>query len=393
MRRTHICAVLAGYLLFPFTGAAAAQDAGLTIRRDLVYATRGDTKLRLDAYIPPSEGPLPAFIWVHGGKWQAGDKADPSDARFAESMARTGMAAFSINYRLARKEAPDAFPEAIEDVQAAVVWVREHADEFNVDPALIAIAGNSAGGHLAALVATLGEGPLSQGSRVAAAASFSGPLDMEGLLHIGNDNVRGAVAGFLGCSTGPNCEARARAASPIAHLDRSDSPLFLTNSSDEEIPIEDTQQLYAGLQDAGVSSQLVEVPGDQHGIGYYSYQKGLGPEGQTLPQMFVAFLARELHIGDALAVPGEATSSGQPGTSKASDEKVKGGVQETAAPRRGQATSGVPVAITVIALFVAVAALTLTLILLRRERARHLPTARADQGDDPKPRTPSDLGV
>jgi acetyl esterase len=118
---------------------------------DIVFARVREVELGLDVYLPEASTPVPAVILIHGGYWQSGDKQ--SHARLANRMMLWGCAAFAINYRLA----PDfPFPAAVEDVQCAVAWVREHAAEYSVDPDRIALLSTSAGGHLAALAGVAG---------------------------------------------------------------------------------------------------------------------------------------------------------------------------------------------------------------------------------------------
>src|SRR5213075_2196302 len=85
--------------------------------------------LKLDAYVPEGAGPFPAVILVHGGGWTAGDKSGgPKKALIApmqEPLERAGFAWFSVNYRLAPKH---RYPACIEDVEAAIRWVKSHAD-------------------------------------------------------------------------------------------------------------------------------------------------------------------------------------------------------------------------------------------------------------------------
>src|SRR5262249_52748810 len=89
-----------------------------------------------------------------------------------EPLTKAGFAWFTINYRLAPKF---QYPAALEDVQSGVKWVREHAKEYKVDTKRIALMGESAGGHLVALVGAKNE----KDSRVAAVVDFYGPHDLE----------------------------------------------------------------------------------------------------------------------------------------------------------------------------------------------------------------------
>ena len=94
-------------------------------------------------------------------------------------LAQRGMVVFAIDYRLARPGSP-SWPAVVDDLREAVRWVRRHSGEFGVDPGRIAVMGQSSGGHLASLLATLPDepGPDGVSSRVQAVVSFYGPSDL-----------------------------------------------------------------------------------------------------------------------------------------------------------------------------------------------------------------------
>jgi acetyl esterase/lipase len=100
-------------------------------------------------YTPSAEDDLPVVVYYHGGGWVLGnlDTHDPLCRRLARE---TNCVVVAVDYRLA----PDAkFPAAFDDCFAATAYVSQHADEFNVDPTRLVVAGDSAGGNLAAAVA------------------------------------------------------------------------------------------------------------------------------------------------------------------------------------------------------------------------------------------------
>ena len=98
---------------------------------------------------------------IHGGGWLEGDKSSFSTAAVRTpgnifDFAEHGLAAATMNYRLSGEA---TYPVALEDCQTAIAWLRAHADEFGLDPKRIGVYGNSAGGHLALLLAMApGEG-------------------------------------------------------------------------------------------------------------------------------------------------------------------------------------------------------------------------------------------
>ena len=119
--------------------------------RNVAY---GDNRRRnlLDVYRPVGSGAathLPVVVYVHGGAWVIGNKEQQGKPLMLH-LARNGYIGVSINYRLASRH---RWPAQIIDVKRAVAWVREHIAEYGGDPSFLAIAGSSAGGHLAALTA------------------------------------------------------------------------------------------------------------------------------------------------------------------------------------------------------------------------------------------------
>jgi acetyl esterase len=252
-------------LVAPAAGAQPAVD----IRRDapapgpvkdIEYGTANGKRLLLDAYVPPAgEARRPAVVMIHGGGWRVGDKASWQPE--AERLAARGWVAFSINYRL---DEPAVFPAEIDDVQAAVRWVRAHAEEYQIDTARIAALGESAGGHLAAMLATLGRGPLDRDARIRVGAAWSPPVDLTALA-----GSRGPswIVPLLGCNR-ETCGDRLAQSSPVTHVDGSDAPLYLVNSTEELVPLSQSQAMAERLKAAGVDHRLDVYPGDRHALDF-----------------------------------------------------------------------------------------------------------------------------
>ena len=210
----------------------------------------------------PDTPPRAAIIVVHGGSWSRGDKADIAWRAVCQWLASAGYVTFSVNYRLAPKY---VFPDAIEDVRAAVEWLRqpEQITRFDIDPARIGAFGGSAGGNLVALLGTEGSGGLIQGSRVAAVADLSGPIDLTGLA--ATDDFIPVQLEYLGCKDELDCPA-AIEASPFYAIDSTDPPFFVAHSTAERIPLAQSEIFVAGLRAAGVSVEFVTVQGTLHSI-------------------------------------------------------------------------------------------------------------------------------
>lgn len=214
---------------------------------------------------------LPAVVSIHGGSWQRGDKANTDWRNVCRWLASEGFVAVSVNYRLV----PDAvFPSAIDDVALAVEWLREpeQFERFGIDPARIGAFGGSAGGSLAALLGTSGEGANDEGSRVAAVVELSGPVGL-GADELAADGasvwLRSIIAAYLGCEPGVDDVTCPQAvdASPATHADESDPPVFIGHAEDEIVPLGQSQRLADELAGAGVPVEFAVVPGGEHSIG------------------------------------------------------------------------------------------------------------------------------
>ena len=129
--------------------AAPFRGRGVERIPNLPYRTVAGRVLKLDVYRGPGDTTnRPALLYIHGGGWTVGDKREQG-LPLLHHLARNGWVCFSANYRLS----PGAtFPDHLIDVKAALVWIREHGAAYGADTSFVAVAGGSAGGHLAALV-------------------------------------------------------------------------------------------------------------------------------------------------------------------------------------------------------------------------------------------------
>jgi acetyl esterase/lipase len=254
-------AALAGALaLVALVPPGAAASQAVEVRRDVEYGTANGKRLFLDAYVPAAgEDRRPAVVMIHGGGWRAGDKA--SWAEEARRLAGRGWVAFSVNYRL---DEPSVFPAEIDDAQAAVRWVRANAEEYRVDRARIAALGESAGGHLTAMLATLGSGALDEGARIRVGAAWSPPVDLTALAGSRGERWAGPL---LGCTLA-TCPDRLAQASPVNHVDGTDAPLYLVNSTDELVPLSQAQAMADRLKANGVDHRLDVFPGTRHALDF-----------------------------------------------------------------------------------------------------------------------------
>ncbi|HTM49606.1 MAG TPA: alpha/beta hydrolase [Bryobacteraceae bacterium] len=215
--------------------------------------------MRLDAFLPPGAGPFPGAVLVHGGGWVSGDRRWNVEPLLTPLL-EAGLACFSISYRLAEGIAD--FGAAVQDVEQAVRYTREHAAEFAVDPGRLALVGESAGGHLAAMAA-LGEAC----SGVKAVVSFYAPADLEQLAQASKfipEHLRRAVRGSPFESM---VLERLRQFSPARQV-RGGLPPFLLihGTADALVPFDQSRDLCRALRKAGGECDLIAVKGGVHGL-------------------------------------------------------------------------------------------------------------------------------
>ncbi|MEI6727385.1 MAG: alpha/beta hydrolase [Actinomycetes bacterium] len=245
------------------SGAAAGASPGAgTVRRDIAYAHASHSE-KLDLYLPAKgSAPYPVIVAIHGGGFMSGDKDDGQVAPMLLGLAR-GYAVASVDYRLSGEA---KFPAQIEDVKAAIRWLRANAGRYKLDPARIVAWGDSAGGNLAALagtsagVAALSDpalGNAGQSNAVQAVVDWFGPISM---LKVDSD-FRASHAGPTGHEAPTSFEseyfgaplrtvpAKVRAADPITYIGAGDPPFLIEHGdADSTVPVQQSQRLAAALR-------------------------------------------------------------------------------------------------------------------------------------------------
>jgi acetyl esterase/lipase len=129
---------------------------GFELRKNLTYANHDGVALTGDLYLPAGDGPFPLIVNVHGGYWRRGSR--DTFQYWGPYLAERGYAGLTISYRLT-KPGKSTYPGVVNDVRAAVQFMRGSASEFRLNPDRFALWGNSAGAHLAAMVALAGDSP------------------------------------------------------------------------------------------------------------------------------------------------------------------------------------------------------------------------------------------
>lgn len=173
---------------FPFIQIAEfSEDENLIEMKGLKYKNLGDRFLEIDVFVPQKTDPKklnPGILFVHGGGWKSGDKS--LQIPLAKALAARGYVTAVLEYRLS----PEAkFPAALEDVQDALVWMKDNSADFSLNPDQITISGSSAGGQLAALASAV---PVSKNNLSSQPFAL---IDMDGVLAFSHpDSQEGDVA-------------------------------------------------------------------------------------------------------------------------------------------------------------------------------------------------------
>ena len=253
-------------LIAPFPPRHPAVDR----TRGIAFAQGGRKELKLDVFRHKSRPTgRPAILYVHGGAWMISNRDEQGLPLMHEMVAR-GWVGVNADYRLSPRA---TFPDHLVDVKRAIAWVREHAGEIGVDPSFIALAGGSAGAHLAALAALTANDPRYQPDFEGADTSVQACVPIYGIYdvldreeHHGSRDFVKYFGRFVMKSTPENDPDRWRAASPIDQVSPSAPPFLVIHGAHDTLaPVATARAFAHKLRE--VSKEPVgyaELPGTQH---------------------------------------------------------------------------------------------------------------------------------
>lgn len=254
------------------------EKKDIVLYNDIVYANRLEEwpsacvplKLHLIREYPENCGfeKVPLILWVNGGAWRC-----VSPFRFMMNfgyLAQAGFAVASIQYRVSSQ---GFFPAPLQDVKAALRYLRAHADLYGIDGERVGIMGESAGGHLAAMVgvtpgciAFSGEDWADQSESVKAVACWYGGFDLAMMnKDLQNTPSKDSPQWLLLGGTAEEFEERAKAASPVSYVSGKEPPfLLLHGTQDDTVSIQQSQRMYEALHDQNVSVEFYKLEGAGH---------------------------------------------------------------------------------------------------------------------------------
>ncbi len=214
---------------------------------DVTYKEIDGRPLQLDFYKSKDlTGPAPLLVFIHGGSWKKGNRADMLPLMI--DFARHGYITATISYRL------DGYPGCVIDVCDAMTWFLDHGTQYGYDTARMGIVGASAGAHLAMLAAygwqykKDGKSATDKRHHIKAVVDIFGPVDLT------TDFARksASAAWFIGEPYNDAADRYAEA-SPIVYVDEQAPPtMIIHGTSDELVPNSQADQLHHRLDSAGV---------------------------------------------------------------------------------------------------------------------------------------------
>jgi acetyl esterase/lipase len=292
------CLFVALAVVLPAAGVWA-KDFEVATRTNLEFVQHDGASLAGDLYLPKGLDKAPVIIAIHGGGWQAGSRA--SYKYWGPFMARNGYALFSIDYRLGKA---GTYPGSAYDVKAAVQFVRAKAADLGVDPERIGLMGDSAGGHLAALVGLApdqfaaeyrGDANSAVSANVKAVIAFYGVYDM--LAQWQHDQIarpRDQIAEkYLGASPMQNRRVYFDS-SPMSYAtaDRNRARFLVIHGTADDVvdPATQSQAFQNALNQAGIYVRRFVIPGAGHFWASDPFEGEIGGYGATAAPTILRFL-------------------------------------------------------------------------------------------------------
>jgi acetyl esterase/lipase len=287
--------------------AAYAPGSGVRERLDIAYGDEGP-RARLDVFSPEAaDRPLPTVVWIHGGAWISGDKADVGP--YLRRLASEGLTTIAVSYPLAPER---TYPASVTSLNDALAHIVEHADQLGVDPSRIVIGGDSAGANLASQLATavtdrgyaeeLGLRPALAPGQLRGVVLNCGIYDVSSVPEargLGGWGFRVALWAYLGRRVGRGPSSRASLAghemSTLGRVTADFPAAWISGGNGDPLTIKQSKALATRLEELGVDSTVVFYADDVVPALPHEYQFHLDlPAARDAYDSTVAFLRRVL---------------------------------------------------------------------------------------------------
>ncbi len=265
----------------------------VTIHDDVVFGEGGGRALRADVFLPPTDDQKrPGLLLIHGGAWHMGDRKQLRG--YGIQMARYGFVCVSCEYRLSGEA---LWPAQLHDVKAALRWMRANAAEYGIDPQRIAVSGNSAGGHLALMLAATANQPAFEGAGGHAGVDThcNAVVAIYPPTVLRLDNPDGVVRALLGADAGRDAEDNA---SPINYVHGQFPPtLLIHGNQDDVVPVAASLKMYEALSKAKAEVEMHIYEGAPHAFDI------LPDFGRQVHDVMALFLDRKVTNPRKLELP------------------------------------------------------------------------------------------
>lgn len=244
--------------------ARPAEPHSFVVTEKIVYRTVAKKKLLMDVYRPSdSTGLVPYVIVVHGGSWIGGKREDMGPV--CEALAKKGVAAVTIDYRLAPTY---KWPAMLEDCQVSYAYLAKNGAKLGLDNRRVGLLGASAGGHLALLMAMKDAEAAAQKEGAPKRLAIRGVFNLFGPTLLTEDypmDLRDAVAKTVLGKPYAQAMPDALAMSPVNYVAKGCPPVFtLHGEADTLVPVMQAKRLDKALVAAKVPSTVRTIPGMGH---------------------------------------------------------------------------------------------------------------------------------
>ena len=270
MRRVLVIVIVLLSLCASTGISAAAQVAepepnavSLAVSRDVPYGP--DVRHNLDIY--PAAGASTIVITIPGGGWVRQDNSAKEVTEVSQRLSQLGFAVFSINYRVATATV-DGVPMMHQDIIRATRWVAAHGAEYGGDVTDINLLGGSSGAQLAALAGQIANAQTP--GLVAGVIQMSGVMNWFDFRAVGRSGTHEGAEAYLGCLLDDCTTRELQTPSPELRVTRASPRHLLINGADEKLPASQAINMHNTLVAARVPSQLILVPGTDHGLALFT---------------------------------------------------------------------------------------------------------------------------